>query len=161
MINPQYSHLGVSPDGITECRCCGKRVLEVKCPYRCKDLTIKELSKDTSFCLESLSDDTFSLQLDHNYYYQVQLQMKICEVNICHFVVWSPKELVILEVEYNFNFLETALTKAYDFFKFGVMPELVSKLYSSMKMLIQELLLMRQMVNGVTVEEVLQITMGK
>ena len=37
IINPQYSHLGASPDGITECNCCGKGVLEVKCPYQCKE----------------------------------------------------------------------------------------------------------------------------
>lgn len=32
-INPRWPHIGASPDSIVQCDCCGKRVLEVKCPY--------------------------------------------------------------------------------------------------------------------------------
>ena len=34
--------LGVSPDGLFSCRCCGTAVLEAKCPYNIKDQNIKE-----------------------------------------------------------------------------------------------------------------------
>ena len=34
-IHPVYPYLGASPDGWPECTCCGKGVLEIKCPY-CK-----------------------------------------------------------------------------------------------------------------------------
>lgn len=33
VINPEWPHLGASPDGIVQCTCCGKGVLEIKCPY--------------------------------------------------------------------------------------------------------------------------------
>ena len=32
VINPQWPFVGASPDGLIECRCCGKGTLEVKCP---------------------------------------------------------------------------------------------------------------------------------
>jgi len=33
VINPQWPFIGACPDGIVECNCCGKGVLEIKCPY--------------------------------------------------------------------------------------------------------------------------------
>ena len=30
-INAVYSHLGTSPDGIIDCDCCGKELVEIKC----------------------------------------------------------------------------------------------------------------------------------
>ena len=33
VINPQWPFIGASPDGAVECKCCGKGVLEIKCPY--------------------------------------------------------------------------------------------------------------------------------
>lgn len=30
-------HLGSSPDGIARCTCCGKGVVEIKCPYKYSD----------------------------------------------------------------------------------------------------------------------------
>ena len=33
VINSAYPHLGATPDGIVQCMCCGKGVVEVKCPY--------------------------------------------------------------------------------------------------------------------------------
>ena len=32
-VNPLFPHLGASPDGLISCKCCGKGVLEIKCPY--------------------------------------------------------------------------------------------------------------------------------
>ena len=128
MISP-LSHVGASPDGIVTCDCCGKGVIEVKCPYQCKEHSLKEASQDSSFCLEEMHDSTaaatYRLRENHSYYYQVQLQMKICEVTFCYFVVWRPNDLVIIKIDYNNSFVEAALGKALAFFKHGVLPELI------------------------------------
>ena len=34
VLNPEWPHLGASPDDIVQCDCCGKGVVEIKCPYR-------------------------------------------------------------------------------------------------------------------------------
>ena len=49
IVNPLYPHLGASPDGIIECSRVVKGVLEVKCPYQCKELSFQEASKELSF----------------------------------------------------------------------------------------------------------------
>ena len=38
MLNNQWPFLGASPDGLISCKCCGQGVLEVKCPYSCRDI---------------------------------------------------------------------------------------------------------------------------
>ncbi len=48
---------------------------------------------------------------DHTYYYQVQLQMKMCDIHFCDFIIWINEELVINRIEHDENFLERKLTK--------------------------------------------------
>ena len=35
----------------------------------------------------------------HQYFTQVQLEMRITEANVCEFVVWTPHETFILKVK--------------------------------------------------------------
>ena len=137
MIYPLLAHLGARPDGLVQCEYCGKGVIELKCPYQCKNLSFRDASTRSSFCLEYLCNsscrkDTFGLRSYLSYYYQVQLQMKICQVNYCYFIVWSPNELVILKIIYNNAFIENALGKALTLFMNGVLTELVSRWYSKL-----------------------------
>ena len=124
MIKSSASYLDASPDGIVEYNCCGRGVLEVKCLYQCKERSFKDSSTDSTFCLESINDTNaslpFGLRKNHSYYYQVQLQMKVWEVNHCYFVVWSPNEQVTLKIDYDSGFIEAALDKAFLFFTWFV-----------------------------------------
>ena len=56
----------------------------MKCPFSCRDKSSNEAIKDREFCLE---ENTFLLKQDDLYYFQVQLQMKLCKVKYCDFVV--------------------------------------------------------------------------
>ena len=98
VIHPTYPCFGATPDGIVHCTCCKRGVVEVKCPYRCKDKSFKEASEESTFCLSCDADGKFELRTGHAYYYQVQLQMKLCEAGYCDFVVWSPSESVVLRI---------------------------------------------------------------
>ena len=33
VINPKWSHIGTSPDGLVDCTYCGEGVMEIKCPF--------------------------------------------------------------------------------------------------------------------------------
>ena len=88
VINSQWPFVATTPDGIVDCKCCGKGVLEIKCPYSHRDESVESAaSKDKSFCLTK--DDEGSLHLDHghSYYYQVQMQLFVCSVDYCDFCV--------------------------------------------------------------------------
>ena len=126
VIHPQYPHLGASPDGFVKCYCCTCGVLEIKCPFSCKDRSFLQSTGDHTFCLET-TDGNFVLKREHAYFYQVQLQMELCGVNYCDFVIWRASELVINKDE---AFLIKVIDKATTFFKYGVLPELIAKWYT-------------------------------
>jgi len=72
-VDMERPYLGASPDGIENCNCCGKGVLEV--------VSIKEgLPGDldeTDLCMTK-QDGKWILKRNHAYYYQVQLQLEVC-----------------------------------------------------------------------------------
>ena len=89
MIDPRYPHLGATPDGFITCSCCGSGVVEVKCPFCCTEKSFSEASSSYSFSLESTGDGNFKLKETHAYFYQIQLQMRLCDVKYGDFVIWS------------------------------------------------------------------------
>lgn len=77
--------MGASHDGVVSCGCCGKVVLEMKCPFSCIDRMFLEATGKQTFCLE-LFNDTYSSKRDHSYYFQIQAEIEFCEslyIGIC------------------------------------------------------------------------------
>ena len=105
-------------------------MLEIKCPFSCKDRSFLQAAGDHTFCLETTVDGNFVLKRKHAYFYQVQLQMELCGVNYCDFVIWRASELVIIRINKDEAFLIEAIDKATTFFKYGVLPELIAKWYT-------------------------------
>ena len=67
-----------------------KGILEVKCPYVCERQTIENACKTVNgFCL-SESKGQVMLSKSHAYYFQVQTQMHVTNLQWCDFFVWSP-----------------------------------------------------------------------
>ena len=90
-LSPERPYIGASPDGIMQCDCCDKKVIvEVKCPSCDKS----GLARQKHSCLERV-DDKWKLQRNHSYYFQVQAQMNVCDIENADFVVWSEKDIVI------------------------------------------------------------------
>ena len=88
--------LGASPDGIVD----DETVLESKCPYTERNLTIEEALNSTSFCLKkSESGQGYALRKDHVYWDLVQGQMYLSRRKFCFFVVWTTKDVAILKIE--------------------------------------------------------------
>ena len=75
VVHPSHPLMGASPDGIVSYECCGSGVVEIKCPYSCKDKSFLEATVDSMFFLEH-NDGVTSLKTDHAYFYQVQAQIK-------------------------------------------------------------------------------------
>lgn len=88
--------LGASPDGIVD----DETVLEAKCPYTERNLTIEEALNSTSFCLEKIeSGQGYTLRKDHVYWDQVQGQMYLSCRKFCFFVVWTTKDVAVMKIE--------------------------------------------------------------
>ena len=98
VLNTKYPLMGASPDGIITCSCYGKSLIEVKYPYNCNKQLFADLEGNKGFCLKQINE---KIQLDkaHSYYYQMQCQLKICELDTCYFVVWRSEEMHVEEVK--------------------------------------------------------------
>lgn len=129
IINTKWPHLGASPDGIIACECCGKGCLEVKCPFCAKGLSIQDASNVKGSCLIEING---SILLDHNhaYYYQVQAQIFIGEMDYCDFVVWTEKDIYIERIYGDEDFWDDVTIKADKFHSTCILPELLGKWYT-------------------------------
>ena len=52
VIDCKYPFFGASPDGVIKCRCCEFGVLEIKCPYSCRDKSFLTRSNESNFFLK-------------------------------------------------------------------------------------------------------------
>ena len=89
-LNPSFPHLGASPDGLISCECCGTGIIEIKCPYKHRDKSPQDV-QDPLFYLQPDEEGELHLSHSHEYYYQVQGQLSVCEKDYCDFVCWTPK----------------------------------------------------------------------
>ncbi|XP_051562486.1 putative helicase mov-10-B.1 isoform X2 [Myxocyprinus asiaticus] len=122
VVHPDYLYLGASPDGIVSCSCCGRGTLEIKCPYKYRE-GLNRCNEDPQFCL----DTTWQLKRNHPYYYQVQLQIFVCDVQYSDFVVWTKQDMVINRIERDEDLLQRALPKAEQLFLGHLLPELLTR----------------------------------
>ena len=53
VVNTQFPFMGASPDGVLGCSCCDNGVLEIKCPFSCRDKAFLEKAKDGAFFLHA------------------------------------------------------------------------------------------------------------
>ena len=135
-INPQWPFIGASPDGVITCECCTKGVLEIKCPYCHREESIKSAAANSNnFCLVEQEN---SLYLDHShaYFYQVQTQLFVCDVEYCDFCMCtfaSDQDESTLHIERIYKdetFWDECLAKAKQFFMTCLLPELLGKWYT-------------------------------
>lgn len=123
-------YIGALPNGIITCDCCTEKVLlEVKCTKCVKHNLISK--EKTGFCMEKVQGtERWTLCRDHAYFYQVQAQMEVCNVQYADFVVWTENEVLMERISCDKGFFEAQIPKVNHFFVYGILPELIGKWYT-------------------------------
>ena len=85
----EVPYLAFSPDSLVD----DFGIVEVKCPYTCKDSTVTPSTVPYLFINTS---GTMSRKNDHNYYYQVQGNLLCTRRKWCDLVVWTRKDVKIM-----------------------------------------------------------------
>ncbi|XP_067157800.1 uncharacterized protein [Apteryx mantelli] len=124
--------LAASPDGIIKEADTGESLglLEVKCPYKHRNKTVREACKDKDFCLE-VDGDSYSLKRDHAYYTQVQCQLAAAGFQSADFVVHTNRETAVAPVNFDPEFWGQTVPKLEKFYTEAVIPHLEGKAGSS------------------------------
>ena len=113
-MNPSFPHLGATPDGIISCDCCGKGLIEIKCPFKHRDKHPHEIP-DWDFYLQQDEGREFHLRDDHEYYYLIQGQLAVYNMEYCDFICWTPYgmhcERILQDPEHFYDIMKPALDK--------------------------------------------------
>ena len=117
--------LGASTDGLVTCSCHKSRVLEIKCPYKyCNGFEGWQNDKDFPLAPNK------ALRKSHRYFYQVQLQMFIYDVQSCNFLVYKPSNpdsSMVVNVIQDKEFLKSLVSNLQTKFEKILLPEIVSR----------------------------------
>ena len=126
VISKEMPFIGASPDGIFKCNCHNvTKLIEIKCPYSKRETQSVEeaIKNDSSFFL---SEDK-KLKRGHKYYTQIQMQLHICQVKECDFVVWTPKWIFWTTISLDDEFIKSSVPVLAKFYQTHVVPELLTR----------------------------------
>ena len=102
-IDENLKFLAGSSDGVVSCSCCSEsRLLEIKCPFRLRNSSIKT----NGHLLEYLDGDS-NLIKSHSYYYQINVCLGVWKCKTCYFVIYTPKDILIKEIHFDEQLFKT------------------------------------------------------
>ena len=90
--------LGVSPDGVINCSCCGFGKVEVKCPSSLRDCGLSKAVEGGKFYVRK-EGSRYILDKGHKYYAQVQHEMFLLDTTYCDFIVGTPIDFIYFHIE--------------------------------------------------------------
>ena len=129
LVSLQHPSLAASPDRLVVCPIAGLGVLEIKCPYNCKDVSLTAyIKKKKSFYLCAGPDGRPCLKRNHSYYYQIQFQLLVTNRKFCDFIVWRPREFFYERIGRDEELLTAMLPKLKAFYFDHLLPALHAEL---------------------------------
>lgn len=116
--------MGASPDGILEDHLGNlSAVLEIKCPYSAANMSVREACEVLHDFYCFIDDDgCIRLNVEHIYYFQIQGTMGITNTQFCDFIVWTPKSMERIAINFDQHVWETLLCKLKDFYLNYMLP---------------------------------------
>ena len=117
-------YLAASPDGIHD-----DRVVEVKCPFKKEVRECDSILKSGYSPLCEDENGHANLRTNHPYYYQVQLQMLCAEKAMCDFVVFTERDMCVVSVLRDDEFIEDMVCKMHQFYEKHYAPLLMKKIF--------------------------------
>ena len=102
----------------------------MKCPFCKRNAALIDAANDGKFCLAPTADCELKLKAIHQYYYQVQMQIFVCQKDLCDLVVWTEDDIHLERLEPNAKFWASTNKTATCFFRDVLLLELVKKFFS-------------------------------
>ncbi len=126
-VHQDLPFLRASPDGLVHCTCHGNRLIEIKCPFSARDISVREgiRSKKIKY-LNVLPDFSLALKTNSDYYFQVQGAMAITGTSVCDFVVYTKKTMEVIPVTLDVPLWQDIESKLCEFFEVYIVPEILT-----------------------------------
>jgi len=97
-VNENFPNLAASPDDLID----KETIIEVKCPFLARNEVIGE--NDNVDFLEMNSEGSLELKKSHNYFFQIQGQLGISKAHSCILIIYTYKDLKIVQVPFDEDF---------------------------------------------------------
>ena len=81
--------IAASPDGLVECSCHGRGLVEIKCPYKHHLDKVTEIAKCGDSGLKYSTSGNVEVNPNHQYYFQMKTQMICTGRDYCDFVIFT------------------------------------------------------------------------
>lgn len=123
VINNAFPFLAATPDAkVCEGGNCG--LLEVKCPYKARDMTISEALNSIHNFLLIKENDIVTINKEHEYYVQIQGQLLVTGAPWCDLAVYTNRDFFVERIFPNISFMTDIFCKLAFFYKFHALPYL-------------------------------------
>lgn len=109
-----HPFLGASPDGYVHDPSRKEQygLVEIKCPYKYREVSVEDACKNSDFCSNITTDDNgmqqINLKRSHPYFAQVQGQLAISGRGWCDFVLYTTKGIVVETIKFDEQFWNVA-----------------------------------------------------
>ncbi|XP_023211357.1 uncharacterized protein LOC111614206 isoform X2 [Centruroides sculpturatus] len=143
-IDEAQSFLAATPDGLVTCDCCSSALLEIKCLYSKRHLSVREAKPE-------FLDENLQLREEHEYYTQIQGQMGIAKVKECFFVCYSANDVHIQKINFNLVFWQHAVQKLSSFYFNYIVTEIFSESVKKELLLVRNTCLCNGMKSGTVI----------
>lgn len=127
IVHSKYPWLCASPDGLIMKNNKIDWVLEVKCPISCKNTPIESDGKINLRYLKYDNSGKVILKPTHTYYTQCQFLMFCTGLTKCEFFVFNYAKPILITVERNNYFINSAMSKIEQFYFSTYLTELALK----------------------------------
>lgn len=116
-ISNRFPFVGASPDGIIDCKTCGKLLIEIKCLFKYRNFHPKNALLFSEIC--EMKENTLVLKQTHPYYFQIQAQMGVTGISKCMLVAFTQKapRIVAVEVPFDVKFWEECVKTVSNFYQ--------------------------------------------
>ena len=116
------TYIGCSVDGLLTCKCHNQRLVEVKCPFTCREENPKDVCLQKGCSL--VENGQIIVTEKSDYYHQIQGQMGIYDLQYCDLVVYTKKGICVAHAEFDNEFFQSMLSKLDTFFRNYVVEKL-------------------------------------
>ncbi|XP_070560516.1 uncharacterized protein [Ptychodera flava] len=125
-ISKKYPYLGASPDGIVLCKCCEKGILEIKCPFKYKDMSPEDICRENPQYNCFLDEhNNVKLKETSPWYSQIQGQLAISQHHWCDFVLYTRKGFSVERIYADDPFWKNMLKSLQFFYLTYIVPKIL------------------------------------
>lgn len=124
-VSKTYCFIGASADGIASCSCHGQHLIEVKAIEAHQDQSPNYAAQQRHCFLEN---GKWKLKKDSEFYYQIQMNLGLHEMDTCVLIIYTNKGIRPVSVSFSKTFFTSMVEKIVKYYGYCFFPYMSSQI---------------------------------